>query len=583
MAKSEYEVRKFLSKLHCKLESCEVTASTPGLAERFCHCLGLLKVTPQFIYTLASVGNEDQLGNPKFACRITVKNKFVGTGTGRSKTDARNCAIKEIVRKISEKDPITVGSESVRPSAFSTPVVELIQNLEGIKKYCTKKIKRRYAKKSSLTDANNNIDQDPVVVNKVGNSNIYKEPVSVNKVDQKEVVDSEYPSEDKSKKRKENKTKGVKVHHHYGPTVSGLEGIDKLILKFVDKDNALTTLKTSAELSNVAIELLVERISTQEGRSSRFICTVFVEGEAIADAVGKLEACKKTAADLALQYLSSRCTSLKVSTTDKVDEVTLMSKAQFKTKAKFLLSQEIISPDNTGYQMLLMLGWSEGEGLGKDHSGRLEPVKPNGMKFYGQKPVLEMGDITDHEVEAVIKQFVREDGVEDLSISASDMSAAEVNIIKETKKLAEPMSVATLCSSPPRGVLPSMLYPEGSTWQVFVAYVEHFDSLYINLVGDEMTSMYKDMEYQLNIWAQASSLLNIRAVMKVGNMYAARVGKKWFRVKLVQDLGTDNVACQLVDQGDIHMLPRANMLDLAGQFSILPARDVWGARFLTKL
>ena len=189
--------------------------------------------------------------------KIRVKKEFIGTGTGMSKTDARNCAIKEVVRKISEKDQITVGSESVRPSAFSTPVVELIQNWEGMKKNCTKKIKRRYAKKSFLTDANNNIDQDPVVVNKVENNNIYKEPVRVNKVDQKEVVDSEYPSEDKSKIRKANKTKGVKVHHHYGPRVSGLEGIDKLIIKFVDKDNALTTLKTSAELSYVAIELLV--------------------------------------------------------------------------------------------------------------------------------------------------------------------------------------------------------------------------------------------------------------------------------------------------------------------------------------
>ena len=74
---------------------------------------------------------------------------------------------------------------------------------------------------------------------------------------------------------------------------------------------------------------------------------MFVEGEAIVDAVGKLKACNKTAADFALQYLSSRCTSLKVST-DMVNDVTLMSKAQFKTKAKFLLSQEIISQGNLG-------------------------------------------------------------------------------------------------------------------------------------------------------------------------------------------------------------------------------------------
>merc|ERR1719186_2111244 len=115
-------------------------------------------------------------------------------------------------------------------------------------------------------------------------------------------------------------------------------------------------------------------------------------------------------------------------------------------------------------------------------------------------------------------------------------------------------------------------YPEGNTWEVFVTYVEYFDCLYINLVGDGLCDMYQDMEHRLNMWAQDSSLEDTRTHLVVGSLYAARVGQRWFRVNLVKDTGENMVTCQLVDQGDNHMVDRKNLLDLPAQFTSLPAR-----------
>merc|ERR1719318_85931 len=201
-------------------------------------------------------------------------------------------------------------------------------------------------------------------------------------------------------------TKKMVVHKptmlHYGPKMTTKAKKKDLLLKFVPGVKAVARLKSCAEVSEVAIELFVEKIANPKVSSLDHICTVFVNGEAIADAVGKAKDCKDEAARLAWQYLSSVHTKVKVSS-NTVNKEAVLSKAQFKAKADLLFSKEIISPANVGFQMLLMLGWSEGEGLGKDGLGRLEPVGANGMKFFGQKPV-KIGSITEREAEIVIKQ-----------------------------------------------------------------------------------------------------------------------------------------------------------------------------------
>merc|ERR1719318_391674 len=218
---------------------------------------------------------------------------------------------------------------------------------------------------------------------------------------------------------------------HYGPKMTTKSKKD-LLLKFVPGGKAVARLKSCAEISEVAIELFVEKIANPKASSLDHICTVFVNGEAIADAVGKAKDCKEEAARLAWQYLSSVHTKVKVSS-NTVNKEAVLSKAQFKAKAGLLFTKEIISPANVGFQMLLMLGWSEGEGLGKDGLGRLEPVEANGMKFFGQKPV-KIGSITEREAEIVIKHYVIEENVDDLAISTRDVATEEVAVIKKTAK-----------------------------------------------------------------------------------------------------------------------------------------------------
>ena len=118
----------------------------------------------------------------------------------------------------------------------------------------------------------------------------------------------------------------------------------------------------------------------------------------------------------------------------------------------------------------------------------------------------------------------------------------------------------------------ALLASEGCNWKVFVTYVEYFDKLYITLVDDDLSASYQELEHQLNTWAQASCLLNTRTELVVDRVYAAKFGEKWCRARLVEDIADSLVTCQLIDQGDYHMVHRDNLMDLSMQFIILPGQ-----------
>ena len=44
--------------------------------------------------------NEEQTGDHQFVCEVWVKKIYLGLGTGRSKTAARNCAVQQVVRML---------------------------------------------------------------------------------------------------------------------------------------------------------------------------------------------------------------------------------------------------------------------------------------------------------------------------------------------------------------------------------------------------------------------------------------------------------------------------------------------------
>ena len=68
--------------------------------------------------------------------------------------------------------------------------------------------------------------------------------------------------------------------------------------------------------------------------------------------------------------------------------------------------------------------------------------------------------------------------------------------------------------------------------------------------------------------------MDTRTELVVGKLYAARIEQKWSRARLTKDLGESLVTCQLIDQGDYHMVHKNSLLDLPLQFIALPAQSI---------
>ena len=449
--KSVTERSKFLSSLQLALEHANLSAATPSLTHQFCMCLGKVKVNPKFIYIkMGEIRKEQQLlvlsdanaghagaSKDQFLCEVWVEENYLGLGAGRSKTAARNSSVQQVVEMLRpSKDLTSLDTQGLE--YFTSRLTKSMQSLNLERVYEDKISSGELVKKSRIIDINNNSDDDMEgeVISKEGVKGGHGLEKVEKKVKQGKGLKkkSKVVERKRQKKTKENAEKTfTSILLHYGPMLSKVGIADKtaLMIKSVDEVNDVPTLKTSAEVSEVAVDFYVENVSDSQLGCSQYICTVFVDGEAVADAVCKTtDACKNEAAKLALQHLSSIHTTVKVTSNRLNKEACVMTKAQFKAKAIFLFNKERITSSNIGYDMMVLLGWNKGEGLGKDGLGRLEPVMENGMKFFGQKPVLKLGNISCREAEVVIKDYVVEESVEDLLINTSNIAAEEVAAIK---------------------------------------------------------------------------------------------------------------------------------------------------------
>ena len=153
---------------------------------------------------------------------------------------------------------------------------------------------------------------------------------------------------------------------HFGPPVSGrsLQELYLWLPVWGDARN-LAVLKASAESVGFAVDIIVEPVALAGARNGH-VCTVFVEGSAVADVRGwgRLEV---QAGEEALQQLGKRLPLLAV-TWNQVSPSMVLDKAPFLLLAGQLVAareQWRVPEDGRGGDMLQRLGWRPGKGLGK--------------------------------------------------------------------------------------------------------------------------------------------------------------------------------------------------------------------------
>ena len=157
---------------------------------------------------------------------------------------------------------------------------------------------------------------------------------------------------------------------HFGPPVSGrsLQELYLWLPVWGDARN-LAVLKASAESVGFAVDIIVEPVA---GANNGHVCTVFVEGSAVADVRGhgRLEV---QAGEEAVQQLGKRLPLLAV-TWNQVTPSRILDKAQLLVMARQLVAareQWRVPEDGRGGDMLQRLGWRPGTGLGKVPWARL--------------------------------------------------------------------------------------------------------------------------------------------------------------------------------------------------------------------
>ena len=97
-----------------------------------------------------------------------------------------------------------------------------------------------------------------------------------------------------------------------------------------------------------------------------FVVTLFVEGQAIADAKGSKKGIKTMVAKKAIDHLRNICYTVILNNKDgKIDRKNIMSRNDVKRTSEFV-SQENKEKSfgDFGSKMLEQMGWREGESLG---------------------------------------------------------------------------------------------------------------------------------------------------------------------------------------------------------------------------
>ena len=150
-----------------------------------------------------------------------------------------------------------------------------------------------------------------------------------------------------------------------GPTCSGIN-VRNFVIMHRDTENAMGHLNSSAQFCKMSVDFYYEEIGSGSKGASVYVVTVFVEGQAIADAKGSKKGIKNMVAKKAIDYLRTICYTVVLNNKDgKIDRRNIMSRNDVKRTSEF------VSQDNKeksfgdfGSKMLEQMGWKEGESLG---------------------------------------------------------------------------------------------------------------------------------------------------------------------------------------------------------------------------
>lgn len=232
----------------------------------------------------------------------------------------------------------------------------------------------------------------------------------------------------KIKQKIDNSYQGPQNVHHLGPSVTGRR-MENFVIMLKPNENPVGILNTSAQFCKMGVDFYFEKAVCG---GDDFICTVFIEGQAVADGKGPKKTLKHVVSDNALKCLSKMCHTV-VITESGIDKGSLKSRKDVKKQAEV---KPKLEENNVGNRMLRMMGWKEGEGLGNRSDAIVEPIQIKNESInkegLGSKAI-NSDNITREEANEIIKNYASSDAIEDLTF-ASELSFDERKEIKMMAK-----------------------------------------------------------------------------------------------------------------------------------------------------
>jgi len=217
-----------------------------------------------------------------------------------------------------------------------------------------------------------------------------------------------------------------KIGTHMGAAKSSGKSIEEFVIlenenhQFRDRgpcdvgDNPVVILNNSAQFSRMAIDY---QFTETRSRNNDFICTLYLEGKAIADAKGPKKGVKHRVSELALQKLRQMCPTVR-SGQVSLDRNTAISRDEIKAKPS---SNDYVGSDNIGNKMMKGMGWTEGSGMGARGGGIVEPIKATNESINREglgMRTIDCDKISREESEKIIKEYASSDSIKDVTFSS---------------------------------------------------------------------------------------------------------------------------------------------------------------------
>ena len=202
-------------------------------------------------------------------------------------------------------------------------------------------------------------------------------------------------------------------------------------------------MNTSAQFCKMAVDFFFEK--PRQSRDNDFLCTVFIEGQAVADAKGPKKTVKHAAADNALKSLSKFCHTVVMNNNHgQMDRSSIVSREQIQGQAAHIKEEpsEPIGSGSVASKMMKMMGWTEGEGLGLGAEGITAPIEVKNESINREglgSQAINSDNISREEAETLIRDYAGSDSIEDL-VFASDLNfdeRKEIRIMAKRYGLSE--------------------------------------------------------------------------------------------------------------------------------------------------